>query len=276
MDIPSLIANFQKEIQDVEHSEWDIIKRSQKAIALSRKVLVGLKTELARKDFGSMDQEIQFFKVTKQIPLTNLIYYLECYAFEAHFPKIGEKQQQKHIAKTKDKIQMFFNRHAEFINYMGQGCGHLDIWYFTRQTNNDMKVVPEQDYTFDMDFSAPYDMLLGKLYAYERFIKYLEGRLGKQEQETTIENLGEHYNLKWTSSKTALTELIYALYYSRAINHGNIDKRDIAMVFQKLFNLDLGDFYKTLSEIKSRKKSRTRFLDELSMGFIYEMEKSER
>ncbi|RED45664.1 RteC domain-containing protein [Seonamhaeicola aphaedonensis] len=275
MDIPSLTAIFQKQLQDIESQEWDTIKRSQKAIILCRKALSELKNIIRDKGFDSDDQEIEFFKVNKQIPLSNLIYYQECYAFEAHFPKIGKKQQQKYISKAKDNIQIFFARHAEFINYIEQGYDHMDTWYFTRPNNRELQIIPIQDYSFDKDFSTPYDFLLGKLKAYKRFINYLEIRFENKASRLNLESLSEQYNLTWTSSKVALTELIYALYYSRAINHGNTDKKEIVMAFQKIFNFDLGDFYKTLSEIKSRKKSRTRFLDELSMGFIYEMEKSE-
>ena len=275
MDIPSLIANFQKQLQDIENLEWGMIKRSRKAIILCHKVLSDLKNKIRDKGFDSTDQEIEFFKVIKQIPVSNLIYYQECCMFETHFPKIGKKQQQKYISNAKDNIQTFFARHAEFINYIEQEYDHLDTWYFTRPNNSELQIIPIQDYSVDMDFSTPYDFLLGKLKAYKRFINYLEIRFENKVSRLNLESLGEQYNLTWTSSKVALTELIYALYYSRAINHGNTDKKEIVMAFQKIFNFDLGDFYKTLSEIKSRKKSRTRFLDELSMNFLHEMEKSE-
>lgn len=275
MDIPSLVANFKKQLQDIKLSESDIIKESRRAIILCRTTLSCLKQEIINKTFDTINQEIEFFKITKQIPLANLIYYLECYTFEAHYPKIGKKQQQKFITKSKHKIQAFFTRHLDFINYIEQGHDHLDTWYFTRPNNNELKIIPTQDYSIEIEFNTSHDILLGKLQAYKRFIKYLEIRFEKQEQKINIENLSKQYNLKWTSSKTALTELIYALYYSGAINNGNTDKKDIAIVFQKLFNFDLGDFYKILSEIKSRKKSRTRFLDELSISFIHQIEKSE-
>ena len=275
MNVPSLINHFQKQLQDLEDLEWGIIKQSQKVIPLCLKVLSELKNIIRDKGFDSAEQEIEFFKVIKQIPLSNLIYYQECNTFETHFPKIGKKQQQKYISNAKDNIQTFFARHAEFINYIEQEYDHLDAWYFTRPNNSELQIIPIQDYSFDTDFGTPYDFLLGKLKAYKRFINYLEIRFENKAQRLNLESLGEQYNLTWTSSKVALTELIYALYYSRAINHGNTDKKEIVMAFQKIFNFDLGDFYKTLSEIKSRKKSRTRFLDELSLGFIHEMEKSE-
>lgn len=275
MDFPSIVNNFHKQLHHIEHLEYDIIKQSRKIIVLCRETLSELKKEVLKKSFDSKDEEVQFFKNTKQVPLANLIYHLERYTFETHYPKTGKKLQQKFIAKSKNKIQAFFTRHLDFVNYIEQGHNHLDTWYFSKPHNSELKIIPTQDYTIDIEFNTSHDILLGKLQAYKRFIKYLEARFEKQEQKTNIESLSRQYNLKWTSSKTALTELIYALYYSGAINNGNIDKKVIAMAFQKLFDFDLGDFYKTLSEIKSRKKSRTRFLDELSISFIHEMEKSE-
>ena len=276
MYVPSLIAGFQKQLQDLELSEWDAVKQSRKAIVMCRKTLSDLNKEVLKNDFDSTDKEIHFFKIIKQPPLSNLIYYMERYTFEMQFPKIDKKQQQKFIVKTKHKIQTFFTRHLDFANYIEQEHTHLDTWYFTRRNNNELKIFPSQDYTFDLDFNTSHDILLAKLQAYKRFVIYLENRFENQKQPQDLKSLSKNYNLKWTSTKVALTELIYALYYSRAINHGNIDKKDIVMVFQKLFNFELGDFYKIHSEIRSRKKSRTRFLDELSMGLIHEMEKSDK
>jgi len=69
--------------------------------------------------------------------------------------------------------------------------------------------------------------------------------------------------------------LIYALYHSRVINNGNLEIKELANELQKLFNIELGDFYKIYSEIRLRKKSRTKFLDDLSIGLINEIQKDE-
>lgn len=83
------------------------------------------------------------------------------------------------------------------------------------------------------------------------------------------------YNLHWTSSKSALTELIYSLYHSNVINNGNLDIKELANALEDIFQVDLGDFYKIFAELKSRKKSRTKFLDELSIILQHQMDKSE-
>lgn len=70
--------------------------------------------------------------------------------------------------------------------------------------------------------------------------------------------------IQWTAPKAALIELIYALYVSKTFNNGQTDIKQIADAFQRMFNYELGDYYKTFSEIKTRQKSKTKFLDELT------------
>jgi hypothetical protein len=64
--------------------------------------------------------------------------------------------------------------------------------------------------------------------------------------------------LKWTASKTALTELIYAVL--GVFNNGNTDIKLIAKTFEEAFNIELGDFYHTFMELKARKINRTNSL----------------
>src|SRR5690606_31914926 len=103
------------------------------------------------------------------IPLSNLIFYLECYKFETQFPKIDKKQQQKFISKAKNRIQVFFTRHLDFINYIEQEHSYLDTWYFIRQNNDELKIISTHDCSFDLEFNTSHDILLGKVQAYKRF-----------------------------------------------------------------------------------------------------------
>lgn len=102
--------------------------------------------------------------------------------------------------------------------------------------------------------------------AYDMLIVYLQ-----QEIETLASNLDnpktnpmKHSSkLFWTGSKTELIELIYALQSSGAINSGTADIKEMALVFERLFNIDLGNYYHTFIEIRARKNSKTKFLDRL-------------
>ncbi|MBN8567257.1 MAG: RteC domain-containing protein [Flavobacteriales bacterium] len=67
--------------------------------------------------------------------------------------------------------------------------------------------------------------------------------------------------LKWTTSKTYLVELIYAFQASGSINNGNATIKEIAETFEKMFNIQLGQYNRTFMEIKARKIEQTKFLN---------------
>ena len=69
--------------------------------------------------------------------------------------------------------------------------------------------------------------------------------------------------LTWTESKTALIELIYALQSQGVFEHSKADIKDIATYFENVFNIDLGDYYRTFLELRMRKTGRTKFMDSL-------------
>lgn len=79
--------------------------------------------------------------------------------------------------------------------------------------------------------------------------------------------------LNWAGSKTALTELIYALHAQGVFD--NADIKIIAKTFESIFNIDLGDFYHTFMELKNRKVNRTKFLDSLRDALIKRMDEQE-
>lgn len=76
--------------------------------------------------------------------------------------------------------------------------------------------------------------------------------------------LSERYFFKWTASKNALIELIYALYISNSIADKNI--REIARTFEYIFNMNLGDIHNAFHKMKFREKGVTLFLDKLKQN----------
>jgi len=69
------------------------------------------------------------------------------------------------------------------------------------------------------------------------------------------------YNLRWTSSKVLLVELIYALYLSKTINDGRIELQELVEFFEDIFNIDLHNHNNVIQNIKARKSNKTKFID---------------
>ncbi len=73
-------------------------------------------------------------------------------------------------------------------------------------------------------------------------------------------------SLRWTLSKTDLTELIYALYAAQAFNKGKATIKDITRFFEESLQISLGNTSVTFQEILRRKDSIV-FLDSLHDRF---------
>jgi len=237
-----------------------------KVIVLCKKVLVTQRKEILLKGFPSKRAEIYYFKEVKQIPLINLIYYTELRIFEVKFPFGSKKRQKRYISKSLDKINSFFNYNLSFVQYVESNSKYLDEQYFLRSNLDFSGVTQIKPYNVDSEFNTTHDILLAKVFAFKKLVAHLSNRLNKLLRPGFQEI--PKSQLKWTSSKAALTELTYALYHGGAVNNGNTDIKDIAIALEQVFNFPLGDVYRTYSEIRSRKKEKSKFLNELSSSLI--------
>ncbi|MEP0712451.1 MAG: RteC domain-containing protein, partial [Algoriphagus sp.] len=83
---------------------------------------------------------------------------------------------------------------------------------------------------------------------------------------------GELSSHEWTDSKSALIELAYALHSRGAVNHGKSDVKAIITLMESLFNVQVGNFYRTFQSMRGRKKNRTIFLDSLKESLVKRMD----
>jgi hypothetical protein len=159
---------------------------------------------------------------------------------------------------------------------MEQGYTYLDHQFFTRNHRNNFPFTPMTDYYQYPEFSTSHDMLWAKVKAMNRFIHYIREAMQKLNagNEMMFEEK-KHKVLVWTAPKTAITELIYALYSNGSLNNGAADINTITASFEDFFNIKLDNIYKTYSEIKGRKNSKTRFLEELTLNLQHKINKED-
>ncbi|MFD0836658.1 RteC domain-containing protein [Mariniflexile aquimaris] len=277
MDFNTINKNFLERLDDIKYTSKGIIERSNQSIIASRNLLNSFKKEIIKQGFKTTNEEIKFFKSIKQTPLNQLIYFSEIRSFEIQFPRADITKQNKYVKKKLSKLNRFFLYNMDFAQYIESKHTHLDEQYFTRDYFDNLPITSSKFYFQDPDFCTPYDMLLGKLKAYNNFITYLQNRLiiNKKPKSNNELKVTNQVELQWTSTKTDLTELIYALHHNRAINNGKSDIKEIASVLERVLHFDIGDCYKTFAEIKTRKMSRTKFLDDLTEGLTTYINNSE-
>ena len=103
---------------------------------------------------------------------------------------------------------------------------------------------------------------------------YLTNRLHeleRREQRKRVKNGFTGKVLRWTGTKRALVELVYALDACGCLNKGTVDIKEIVAYFEYVFDIDLGDFYHTYMELKAKTKDRTGFLSTLKDRLLLRM-----
>jgi prenyltransferase beta subunit len=153
-------------------------------------------------------------------------------------------------------IRIRLVEHRDFYQYCLSGATHLDKHYFLRGG------VLHLNINLDPDFSTGYDMTLAAILADSLLREHLLEKLDRQHDDATTNRLS------WTASKSDLVELIYALHQAGSINGGNADIGQIASTFESLFNIELGNYYRTYTDIRMRKKNVAVFLEKLQNDFM--------
>ncbi|WP_066223756.1 RteC domain-containing protein [Formosa haliotis] len=272
-----VVEGFKIKLEELNYSNITSLGTANQGILLCNDALYHLKKKVERHGFKSVDEEIYFFKQIKVVPLSFLVYFSEVRSCQLKMPKLGKQNKLTFLNKRMCRVNKFFKRHCDFVDYMDQELNYLDKQYFTRSYQVFPKyALPESAY-LDPKFFTSHDMLWARIKGMDEFVFYIQNiRRAIEEQEAAYLPQNKiHKPLQWTSSKIALIELIYALHESKVINHGNEDLKSLASIFEHLFDLPLDNIYKTYAEIKARKGLRARFLEELIQRFNYKMDRDD-
>ncbi|MBW4359347.1 RteC domain-containing protein [Flavobacterium taihuense] len=271
------IESFNVACDEILVANETMQNKASNGIILCNKTLTNLKEIVDKKDFNTVPEEIDFFKNIKPVPMSLLIYFTEVRSCELRMPKAGNSYKVQFFQKELRKINKFFYKNTDFVHYMEQGNCYLDHQFFTRNHRDNFPFTPMTDYYQFPEFSTSQDMLWAKVKAMYRFIHYIRQALKRLKvDDSEIFEEKRHKILVWTGPKTALAELIYALYSNGAINHGAADINMITASFEDFFNIKLDNIYKAYTELKARKSSKTKFLEELTLNLQQKMSREDQ
>ena len=263
------LAKLENEIKEFEIEADCSIERIEAVIQLIIKCLFDVKKYILKRGFKNVDEEIRFFKYQKPIIVSKLIYYNAIYKIETRRP-YGNKRTKKYFVKELKKLKRFFDNNLDFYKYYRSNNSFVDEKFFVRDKHDIRLWLDTFYFEADHRFSTSHDYKVAKIIANDLIQVYLEDRLNNINVKKVSDN-----SLIWTASKTALTELIYALYSHGVFNNGNTEIKLIAKTFEDAFNIELGDFYHTFMELKARKINRTKFLDRLCEALIKKMDEQD-
>ncbi|WP_282081264.1 RteC domain-containing protein [Aquimarina algiphila] len=277
--INELNRTLDLELKVIQSDTDNFVRESEEGIKLTKLSLELLREQVNKSGFKNFKEEIYFFKNIKPQTYSKLIYYVKLFNIETKRPRSSRKSQVNYLNEHIDRLQNYFNENLEFYHYYRRGASYLDEHYFLR-AKADIRLHPDTFHFFsDRHFSTSHDSTVATILAYDMLIIHLKTEIDKLEnnngKEQAMNPFSQQSHLFWTAHKTDLIELIYALHSCGAVNSGTADIKEIAAAYEQMFNIDLGNYYHTFVEIRSRKSNNTKFIDKLKKSLLKRYEDSD-
>lgn len=267
---------------EIETSCIDSDISSDKALYMIdfiRPLFEELREYIHKYNFRDNEEEIDFFKNSKPLILSKLIYYNDIYTLELRKPNGSKEVLKEHYKKKQTAITDFCNANLDFYQYYRSKATHLDRYYFLRGHENYQLCHNCSMFDKDPLFSTCCDHRVAKMLAYDMLEIYLQQRLQELERKEVIENSRTSLPdnpFQWTGTKIAAIELGYAIYAAGVLNNGNADIKEIMTYIEASFKIDLGDYYRAYLSMREKKRDRTSFLTSLINKLLRKMDEDDK
>lgn len=259
-----------EQLLQISQQTTSLAKQAKWSISECILTLEKLKQRLVQCSFETKEQEMHFFKHLKPQISGKLIFYIQLFNIETRKPTGTEKQLKRYFINHLKSINLFMDNNMAFYQYYRSESNFMDEQYFVRSKNNLHLILDQHTYNYDITFNTSHDNKVAQIIANDLLRDYLQKQLNIIEQNLFSENTSstaiQESQLKWTDNKIKLIELIYALHSTKCINSGNVELSEIATTFEKVFDIELKDYYRKYIEIKGRKGEYTKFLDQLKQA----------
>lgn len=276
--INEILSKYKHEIAEISECSMYNFSNIEKGIQISRKYLQELRIVLRNDEFKKKSDEIKFFKEQKPYIYSKLKFYTKLYIFLTHKPLGSTKSQREYIDNEIKKLQTYYHRNIDFVKYYREDSTVLDEFYFLRGNDNLALISDTSHFYTDVEFSTSHDNAVAKIMAYDFLLAFYIEDLNSLKKDKYSKSYRKYFmsqRLTWTANKIDIIELIYALRSSGVINKGMVEIKEMATVCEKIFNIDLGNYYHAYLELRARKTNRTKFLDSLKESLIKRMDESD-
>lgn len=271
--IALLIEDFDVSIGEIEKSNINKLSELNQKISTSIDCLNQFRVTIRNDNFSTTKEEINFFKCQKPYIQGRLDYYRKLKDFHIENPVGVISKQRKFLNKELNAIDEEKCKYSDFIKYYRLQKKDLDHLFFLRGNDQFELFLDNSHHYDDPEFSTRHDYIVAKIITNDLLITFYNEQLEslkKKDSNIVIEEVKPAIlnDLPWTASKTDLTELLYALNASGAIKNGQSEMKKLVEICKELFDIDLGNIYKTFNEIKEREKDPTKFLNRLKFDLI--------
>lgn len=259
-----LKSELEYSLEQIEQSNLPREKKCASKVSVCQEVTEQLK-QLFQEHELREDQtfQIHFFKSIKPRFCSEFVYQMTIYDYLKDKPKGSVKSQRKYIDSCMDKTSKELSKYSEFNNYIYFSSTHHDELYFTLQNFDPVKHVNLLTPTSNV-FNPPAGPTLTTVIAMNRYTEFLKKELETLNLPKPDPSWNSTNQLIWKKSKTDLVQLVYALHATESVHE---DLKDTKEAMEKLFNVQLGNIYRTFSDIKIKKEPDS-FIKELSLNLL--------
>lgn len=268
-------SNIEVLIDEIKRKSENPIVAAHLIIELLESKIAELHDWLENHTFNSITEEVVFFKTQKPLLVSKLIYYSKIIEIESNLPS-AKDSKLKYLKKEISKITLYEKTYRFFHQYYRSSSSHNDQKYFTRYYDKKLNYFECHIINYNPKICTPHDYNVAQIMANDLLIIYLEEKTETLNSNKKIVESATESPFHWTGNRIDFIELLYALQTQKVINNGSLEMKEFATTFGKMFNIELEDsIYRSYYDIKSRKTSRTKFLNTLSETLNNRMEEEE-
>lgn len=278
-----LDTTYQIELKEIVKTQQNFANR--KALELSLIYYQKMKEFVKSKGFKNDEEEINYFKNIKPKLQSQVIYFKKIIQIQSNVPIGSVDTKKEFYSSYLLTMTAYHEENKEIIRYYRSFKTNLDINFFIRKNAILHRGLEPELSEVDYDQCTGYDLVIAKFIALEKLERYVRFQLMNIDSLDPQAFLPEDYNfseqafvpeLVWTETKIALIEVLNIFKAANVFNNGTVDMKTIVAHFEYMLQIDLGDIYKGLNQIKERKKiSKTHFIDQITENFKRKLEQDD-
>lgn len=266
--------NYQNELREIVKKQQNEVNKN--ALELSQIYYHKLKEYVKLNNFTSEADEINYFKNIKPKLQSQIIYFNKIIQIQSNIPIGCIETKKDYYSSHLKSMTGFYEDNRAVILYYRSFNTNLDCNFFIRKNACLHRDLEPEFAEVDFDQCTGYDLIIAKFMALEKLQHYIRLQIVNIDSLDPLTFLPGIYDnsaqsfvpeIEWSETKIALIEVLYVFKKAGAFCNGKIEMKSLVAHFEYLFKIDLGDHYKAVNEIKGRKNSKTRFLDQVIHKF---------
>ncbi|QKJ32846.1 RteC domain-containing protein [Mucilaginibacter mali] len=248
----------------LQQEDQNELRNTQAKLAHIRSDLLELRQEVIRLGFKNPTEEIWFLKTVLPKYSSQHYLYSEWLHVLSRKPKGSPRSILQHYLCFIKQADHFIDNHYAFYQYYQLQLSVSDEQYFIRNiTAEGTAHLPLADPQFSTEVSD----LFGRFIALDILREWLLQKIREMDGFPVLDSWQEPFTgrrLQWTSNRTNLVEIIYGLYYTGQLNHGQATLNDIIRLMEDVFQIELKQVHRDFGNIRDRKRlTPTYFLEQM-------------